>query len=128
MGTEEKKDLTIKFPEDQSPQGTSLISTPQNPVDKAADFLPRALTSIKENFREAVFLFVILGYIFVAALGHMERIQNYAGYFFVFVLSVVLYKLWDKVTIRDVLYLLIIIALIVYIIAMRFGVSFSGLI
>ena len=53
MATEdEEKKLTVKFPEDKSSGGTVLFTTPHNPVDKAADFLPRALNAIKENFRE----------------------------------------------------------------------------
>src|SRR3989344_4005201 len=103
MDIEDKKNLIVKFPEEST--GTTIGGeSPNNPVDKAADFLPRALVSIKENFKEAIFLFVILSYTFIAAFGHMERIRNYVGYFFVFMASILVYKIWDKFTVRDILY------------------------
>ena len=51
MDIEDKKNLIVKFPEEST--GTTIGGeSPNNPVDKAADFLPRALVSIKENFKE----------------------------------------------------------------------------
>ena len=67
MGTEDKKDLIVKFPEDEkqvssaSPVEQSIgatQATPDNPFDKGAELLPRALSAIKENFKEAIFLFI----------------------------------------------------------------------
>ncbi len=128
MSTNEEQQLIVKFPEDQATTGTAttavgtvLGATPNNVVDKAADFLPRALSSIKENFSEAVFLFSILGYIFIAAFGHMEKIQNYFGYFFVVSVSIIFYKMGRKITLKDILYLSVIIALIIFTLLMRYG-------
>jgi len=121
---EDKRDLLVKFPEEKSPSGNTLgLTSPNNPVDKAADFLPRALAAIKENFKESVFLFITLGYIFIAAFGHMEKIENYVGYFFVFLISTLIYKIWDKIRSRDILYILIIIVLLFYIVFIKFNIS-----
>lgn len=122
MDTDNKKNLIVKFPEDKSP--SSLTNTaPNNPVDKAADFLPRALASIKENFKEAVFLFGILGYVFIAAFGHMEKISNYTGYFFIFLVGIIFYNIWNKITSKDFLYWFIIVILIIYVLYIRFNIS-----
>jgi len=119
MDTENKKDLLVKFPEEESslekPVETAINATPPTPnntVDKVADFLPRALNAVKDNFKESVFLFGMLGYVFIAAFGHMEKMQNYLGFFFVFLVGIVFYKLWDKITLKNVLYLLIIIIIL----------------
>ena len=93
MEKDDKKNLLVKFPEDKAP--SSLTNTaPNNSVEQVADFLPRALSAIKGNFKEAVFLFGILGYIFIAAFGHMEKIENYIGFLFIFLLGVISYNLW----------------------------------
>ena len=118
----EEKDLIIKFPEDKSPSGTALTSTPSNPVDQAADFLPRALVSIRGNFKESVFLFIIVGYIFIAAFGHMERLDNYIGYFSVILLSIFMYKIWDKFKIKDTLYIIVIIILLTCFLLEKFNI------
>ncbi len=132
METEDKKDLIVKFPEDEkqissaSPVEQSIgttQATPDNPFDKGAELLPRALSAIKENFKEAIFLFIVLGYIFVAAFGHMEKIENYVGYFFVFLVSIFIYKIWDKIKSKDIFYIIIILILLSYQIFTRFSVS-----
>jgi len=128
MTTENKENLLVKFPEEPSlgtPVETPINATPSgpdNPVDKAAAFLPRALSAIKENFKESVFLFIVVGYIFIAAFGHMERIDNYVGYFAVFLLSILIYKIWDKIKVRDILYILIIIILSSYLVIIKFNI------
>ena len=121
------KNLLVKFPEGQDQSSTIVALAPNNPVDKAADFLPRALKAIRDNFKEAAFLFILLGYIFIAALGHMERIQNYLGYFFVISASVLLYKVWDKFSLKDILYFLIILVLLFYVIHLKFNVNFLNI-
>ncbi len=122
MVIEDKKELLVKFPEDST--GTIIGGVPpNNPVDKAADFLPRALLAIRDNFKEAVFLFVMLSYTFIAAFGHMERIRNYLGYFFVLITGMFLYKIWDKFTWRDLLYILVIMFLLIYIVSIHFNIS-----
>lgn len=122
MKIKDNKEPSIKFPEDITPD-TVIAPSLNNPVDKVADLLPRALFSVKENFKEAVFLFGILGYIFIAAFGHMEKVQNYVGYFFVFLVSVLLYKMWDKIHLRDVLYSAMILGLVIYILWIKLGTS-----
>ena len=130
MDAEDKKNLLVKFPEEQISSGvpvsTPIGASPNNPVDKAADFLPRALSSIKENFREAVFLFGMLGYIFIAAFGHMEKISNYIGYFLVFLIGVLFYKACNKITSKDILYWFVILILIIYILYTKFDISIIG--
>jgi len=123
MEEDNKKNLIVKFPEDKSSPGTVLGSgnTPNNSVEEVADFLPRALDSIKENFREAVFLFIILGYIFIAAFGHMEKIENYVGYLLIFLVGILVYKIWDKITLRDIFYWILIIVLGTYFLIEKFG-------
>jgi len=95
--------------------------SPNNPVDKAADFLPRALIAIKEYFKEAVFIFFTLGYVFIAAFGHMERLQNYIGYLIVLLMGILFYKVWDKITAKDCIYNIVILALVLYILWLKFG-------
>lgn len=117
MCTEKPK---ITIPEnDVQTTGTS----PDNPVDKAADFLPRALIAIKQYFKEAVFLLFILGYIFIAAFGHMEKIQNYIGYLIVILIGILVYKIWDKITIKDFIYIFLVLILVTYILWLKFGHS-----
>lgn len=96
-------------------------TTPDNLVEKAADFLPRALIAIKEYFKEAVFLVFTLGYIFIAAFGHMEKFQNYIGYFFVMVVGIILYRIWEKILPWDVIYIVIIFLLGSYVVFLEFG-------
>lgn len=123
MDEKNKSDLEIQFSKG-TPESNSVVapSSPNNPVDQAADFLPRALVCIREYFKEAIFLMFILSYSFIAALGHMERIRNYLGYFSLFIISIIVYYLWNKVSVKDILYLIIILLLIMIIILNKFNI------
>lgn len=124
METEEEKKLLVKFPEDSSPSNNTLVvTTPNNSVDKAADFLPRALVAIKEYFKESAFLFIVVGYIFIAAFGHMEKLENYVGYFFVILFSIFMYKIWDLIKLKDILYIVIIMGLLFYLLSIKLDIS-----
>jgi len=118
--TNELQEPEIKFPEPGASSGTS-ITTPNNPVDQAADFLPRALTAIKVNFKEAVFLSLMVGYVFIAAFGHMQTMQNYLGFFAVLLIGIIFYAIWEKITLKDILYLVLIILLSAYILCFKFN-------
>lgn len=123
MKREDNRNLIVKFPENAAQSGSTIeASPPNNTVEKAADFLPRALVAVKENFKESVFLSIVLGYAFIAAFGHMEKFQNYVGFFSVFSINILIYKFSNKVTLKDIFYILIIIFLLIHISLSKFDV------
>jgi cobalamin biosynthesis protein CbiD len=122
MENNQTENPVVRFPENEGANETVLAgNTPNNPVDKVADFLPRALSAIREYFRESIFLFGLVGYIFIAAFGHMEKMSNYLGYFTVILIYFSVYTLWNKIKKNDVVYIFIIILLITYISYTRYG-------
>lgn len=113
MGKEEPQ---IKFPEKDG----SVGQLPINAVEKAAEFIPRALIAVENKFSVVAYLLSVFGYIFIAASGHMERFKDYFGYFSVLLITLFFYKIYNKITKRDVEYLIIIALLMIYIVFSRY--------